>query len=137
MNLPNHTTLFNCCQGHFCEVTGMVNTVYESLSVWQLIGGLWVPYPPAGHSAACLLYLTSQPESRGPVRLRGRASEEKRSEEKERSNYVQSLSSEDPPGSLQRPCVGDKTSAIWSERSRNVLEEYDTSRSQCWQEKQD
>lgn len=53
--------------------------------------------PPAGHSAACLLYLTSQPESRGPVRLRGRASEEKRNEEKERSNYVQSLSSEDPP----------------------------------------
>lgn len=53
--------------------------------------------PPAGVGAACLLYLTSQPESWGPVQLRGRGNAEKRSEEKERSNYVQSLSSEDPP----------------------------------------
>lgn len=70
------------------------------VSRWQLIrgSGSWnTPPSPAGHGAACLLYLTSQPESWGPVRLWGRASAEKRTEEKERSNYVQSLSSEDPP----------------------------------------
>lgn len=77
----------------------------ESLSVSVTADrGFWIlkyspspPPPQAGRGAACLLYLTSQPESWGPVRLWGRASTEKRTEEKERSNYVQSLSSEDLP----------------------------------------
>ncbi len=143
--MSNKTTLFDGCQGQFYKVTGIGEDcrVARCLSdSWSGASGSWNTPPfqpsPAGLCAACLLYLTSQPKAGGrygsegePVR---RKEAKKRREVITSSHWVLKIP---PPGSLQGPCTGDKTSAIWSERSRNVLEEYDTSRSLRWQEKQD
>lgn len=100
------------------------------------------------HPSLCIW--PASPKARGLLGSWGELHQRKGAEKKERSNYVQSLSSEDlppslthhqhryptHPGSLLRPWSGDWTPAIWSQRTRNVWEEYDFSRFPCWEKEE-